>query len=107
MSEVRVAFRARNLHTSHPEALVFMLLHLACLSRFVETRPTATGLELRVRREQLLPTRRTAVNARSLTARVLTRERSLRAFFPQNVVLLRREFPPPFLFRLFDLLRHK
>src|SRR5436305_816282 len=72
----------------------------------IEARPAGTGLELRVRAEQLGAAARAAVDAVLLVVHVAAREWRLGALASQHLVLLRCQLLAPLLVGLIDLRCH-
>src|SRR5262245_18657989 len=95
VAEVPATRCAHDLGAHHAVARVDLLVDRSLACGFVERRPAAARVELRLRDEELGPAAGAAVGARLEDVVVLTRERRLGSLVPQNPVLLRIERGPP------------
>src|SRR5271165_4801105 len=77
MSQVPAATRTRHLYSAHAQSVVFVGIDLVFRCRLEKAWPAATGVELRVRQEQFLPTRCTLVHSGGHDALVLAAKRPL------------------------------
>ena len=74
VSQVPAAAGAGHFDAAHAQGVVFVGVDFVLTQRLVEAGPAAPGIELGVRQEQLLPTSRALVHARSHHAFVLSAE---------------------------------
>src|SRR5262245_41791676 len=96
------ATRAIDLCPVHTEGDVSMQGDIFFGDGLIETRPTGSGLKLRLRIEERCSTTDTIVYSVGMTTRVFTRESALRALAPRHFELLRRQLLAPFRIALFD-----
>src|SRR5206468_5201305 len=103
MAEMATAFGAEHLGADHAVADVPLLVDMALDRRLGEARPAAAGIELGVGLEQHVAATGAGVGAGAIVVLIFAGEGTLGRLFPQHGVLHRRQFLPPLLFALDDL----
>jgi hypothetical protein len=107
MSKVGAALAANDLSPGHAIACVFFSLDSFVIDGFVEAGPTGTGIVLRIRVEQFIPTCCAFVYTRVFCLIVLAGKRSLRSFHSADFVLLGREYFFPLLVGFLNFVLHR
>jgi hypothetical protein len=106
MSEVSAALAANDLSPGHAIACVLFSVDSFVIDGFVEAGPTGTGIILRIRVEQFIPTCCAFVYTRVFCLIVLAGKRSLRSFHSADFVLLGREYFFPLLVGFLNFVLH-
>ena len=106
MPEVSAALAANDLSPGHAIVCVFFSLDALVINGFVEAGPTGTGIVLRIRVEQFIPTCCAFVYTRVFCLTVLPGKRSLRSFHSADFVLLGREYFFPLLVGFLNFVLH-
>ena len=106
MTQVAISTTGANLRPDHAMTGVTLLNDVLDLDRFGETRPAAVAVELRLRGEEFLPTRRADVHALLVVQVERAAERPLGALLAQDVILGWRQLGPPLRLGLLHLVCH-
>src|SRR5262249_6510356 len=106
VAEVRIAGRAQHFGAAHGVTRVCLLADILAGDRRVEAGPTTAGVELRVGLGKRRTTAYAAIHACLLSLPVLAADRSVGAFLPRVVDLLRAGLLLPFRIGLSDLVDH-
>ena len=106
VAEVRATARTPHFRSHHAHAAIFEQLDGLRSNRFVEARPTAAGVELRARLEQLVPTRLARVQPRPSLVEQCTRPRAFRCCLTEHSELLCTQPAPPVALVVFDFVLH-
>lgn len=106
VAQVRIAAVADGFDAAHPVAQVLAQADIAFVDHIPEAGPAAEGIVLGLRGEQCLPASRAGIDALGFGVDVLAGEGALGGLLAQDRVLLRAQFPAPFLVRFHDFLAH-
>ena len=106
VSQMGPAPAANHFRPNHEMALVGFGSHVFFRYGLIKAWPTGTGFEFCIRREQIISTSSTTVNAFFMIVPVLSCECPFRPLFSSNVILLGGELLFPFLFGFLNFIRH-
>ena len=97
VTEVRIAFGARDSGTNHPESTVANLRHIFFGDRLPEARPARAGIEFRSRIKQRIVAADAAVQSLLVQVPVLAGEGQFGVGLPRNVISIRRQLLAPLI----------
>lgn len=106
MAEMSSAFAADHFLPNHTMTPVDNGGNNSLVNGLIETWPSGSGVEFRVRIEQPLMASSTIVDAMFVIVPVFPRERPLGSLFPQNAILFTRKLFLPLFVRLDLLIVH-
>ena len=103
MAEMATAFGAEHLGANHAVARIVLLVDMALDGRLGEARPAAAGIEFGIGLEQHIAAAGADISAGAVVVLIFAGEGTFGRLLAQHGVLHRRQFLPPLLFALDDL----